>query len=138
MVVIGDAFQPVNYWTGFMPPSSHRNVALDVHHYQVFSPGQLAMSEDQHIQAACAVGHELNTADKPSIVGEWSGAFTDCAKWLNGYGRESRYMGLFGGGWYLGECGRKRQGAVADLPIHERTRIRRLYVPPMAVVGDKD
>ena len=39
VVMIHDAFQPVNYWNGFMPPNKYDKVFLDTHIYQVFSDG---------------------------------------------------------------------------------------------------
>jgi len=59
------------------------------------------------------------------VIGEWSGAFTDCAKWLNGYNTGARYQGQFGGSPYIGDCGRKVSGKVVDLPQVEKDRIRR-------------
>lgn len=37
--MIHDAFQPVSYWNGFMPPDQYHGVFLDTHIYQVFSDG---------------------------------------------------------------------------------------------------
>ncbi|KAF8427709.1 glucan 1,3-beta-glucosidase precursor [Tirmania nivea] len=125
LTVIGDAFQPTRTWNGFMNPPEFNNVLLDVHHYQVFNPGVLQMSEQQHIDQACGVGWDNRGVDKWVVVGEWSGAFTDCAKWLNGYNTYSRYEGRFGGSPYIGNCGRKISSKVADLSRNERDRIRR-------------
>ena len=35
--MIHDAFQPLSYWNGFMPPPQWQGVILDTHIYQVFS-----------------------------------------------------------------------------------------------------
>jgi glucan 1,3-beta-glucosidase len=61
-VVIGDAFQDPPSWNGFMTGWTH--VILDTHKYQVFSPGEVAMSIDQHVGTACGVGHMLRNVDK--------------------------------------------------------------------------
>ncbi|KAF8473250.1 glycoside hydrolase superfamily [Kalaharituber pfeilii] len=126
IAIIQDAFQPPQSWNGFMPPPEYRNVLLDVHHYQVFTPGLLSMTEQQHIDQACGVGWDLRGVDKWVVVGEWSGAFTDCAKWLNGYPTGSRYQGEFGGSPYIGNCGLKTVAKVEQLPEQERDRIRRV------------
>jgi glucan 1,3-beta-glucosidase len=38
------------------------------------------------------------------MVGEWSLATVDCAKWLNGYGTGSRFDGTFPGSYVMGSC----------------------------------
>jgi glucan 1,3-beta-glucosidase len=40
-----------------------------------------------------------------AFVGEWTGAMTDCAKYLNGYGRGARYDGTLPGSAYINQCG---------------------------------
>lgn len=37
VVMIHDAFQPLSYWTGFMPPPNWQGVIIDTHIYQMFS-----------------------------------------------------------------------------------------------------
>lgn len=49
------------------------------------------------------------------IVGEFSGAMTDCAKWLNGRGRGARYDGTYDGSPYIGSCAGLSTGTVAGL-----------------------
>ena len=109
-----------------MPFPEYKNVLLDVHHYQVFTPGLLSMTEQQHIDQACGVGWNLRGVDKWVVVGEWSAAYTDCAKWLNGYATGSRLQGEFGGSPYIGNCGQKDVSRVEDLPKWERDRLRRV------------
>ncbi|KDQ12583.1 glycoside hydrolase family 5 protein [Botryobasidium botryosum FD-172 SS1] len=90
--VIHDAFQSLDYWNGFM--SGSNNVALDTHQYQVFSDDQVAMSYDDHVNAACALGQGLASFTQnnfPVVVGEWTTAPTDCATYLNGRGVSARY-----------------------------------------------
>lgn len=45
------------------------------------------------------------SSDKWVVVGEWSGAMTDCATWLNGHGVGARYDGTYAGSPYVGSCG---------------------------------
>ncbi len=37
VVMIHDAFQPLTFWNGFMPPPNFEGVILDTHIYQMFS-----------------------------------------------------------------------------------------------------
>ena len=124
-VVIHDAFQPITSWNGFMK-SGFNNVILDTHQYQVFSPEQVAMSIDSHVSAACGLGKQIAASDKWTVVGEWSGARTDCAKWLNGVGRGTRYEGTFSGTKVLGNCARRAAGSISQFPLSEQQKTRRL------------
>ena len=126
---IHDAFQDFqSYWNGFMTPASSgdKNVLLDTHQYQVFSPAQVGMSPSDHVSAACALGPELAGTDKWTIVGEWTGAQTDCAKWLNGLGKGARYDGTLAnvGASYVGSCDGKSVGTVAGLSSDDQDNLK--------------
>lgn len=88
-----------------MPSPSYEGVMIDVHEYQIATPAENAMSWDQHISTACskraqyASFHHLWT-----LVGEWTLAFTDCAKYGNGRDAGARYEGKYPGSWYIGSC----------------------------------
>ncbi|KAF3917958.1 hypothetical protein ABW20_dc0110517 [Dactylellina cionopaga] len=105
-VVFSDAFEPVTYWNRNNKGSFfEQNVILDHHHYQVFSPGELSRTFQQQIDVACSArGSEISGVDKLLIVGEWSGAMTDCAKWLNGFNRGARWEGKFDSSWLRNSC----------------------------------
>ncbi len=122
---IHDAFQNFEaYWNGqFTPSSGDPNVILDTHQYQIFSPEQVAMSPSDHVSAACALGPQLAGTDKWTIVGEWTGGQTDCAKWLNGLGKGARYDGTFPGSSKVGSCDGKYTGTVAGLSQDDRDNI---------------
>ncbi|PNS15196.1 hypothetical protein CAC42_8197 [Sphaceloma murrayae] len=109
VVVISDAFYPTNIYNNYLTPSDGgaQNIALDHHEYQAFSPSEVARTPWEHRQAVCNSASKYNGADKWTFVGEWSGAMTDCAKWLNGYGRESRYEGKFPGSFFVDSCADK-------------------------------
>ena len=64
------------------------------------------MSQDQHIQTACSKAASLRNFSLWTVVGEWSLAITDCAKWLNSRFSGARYDGSLAGsqGW-VGDCG---------------------------------
>src|SRR5215471_5208517 len=102
--LIHDAFQPLDSWRNWQTPPDFDGVMMDTHIYQVFSDQQVAMSESQHIQSACSRQSSLSSFDLGIVVGEWSPARTDCAKYLNGRGVGSRYDGTFPGSERLGSC----------------------------------
>lgn len=56
------------------------------------------MSFDQHIKTACGMQSSLTSSQLPLVVGEWTPAASDCAKYLNGRFIGSRYNGSFTGG----------------------------------------
>ena len=125
-VIISDAFATPIIWNGFMNPPEFHHVILDHHSYQCFSPGLLGMMEEMYIDTACRAGNVLRAVDKWTVVGEWSGAYTDCAKWLNGVGNGSNYQGEMGIlSYQVGKCGKKTAGRVAELSAEEQGRIRR-------------
>jgi glucan 1,3-beta-glucosidase len=56
----------------------------------------LSLDEEGHIRSACGNAGALSDFDKNqmwTIVGEWTPAMTDCAKYLNGRGVGARYDG---------------------------------------------
>jgi aryl-phospho-beta-D-glucosidase BglC (GH1 family) len=94
--LIHDAFQPLSYWAGWETPPNFNGVAMDTHIYQMFSDAENAMSNQQHISAACQYQSTLAGFDLWLLVGEWTPAMTDCAKYLNGRGEPSRYATTVG------------------------------------------
>lgn len=121
-LVLHDGFNPVDSWNKFITDG---NVMMDNHHYQVFDNGKLTKNVDAHIKDICAHGAELQRSEKWTIVAEWSGARTDCAKYLNGKGLGSRYDGTKSADFKVGDCAGKSVGTVAALPEGEKTNIRR-------------
>jgi glucan 1,3-beta-glucosidase len=86
VVVIQDAFQPPSSYNGFMTPQDMNAqwVSLDHHYYQVFDNGAVGMQPWQHRQQVCNSVGSYAGADKWTFIGEWTGAMTDCAQYLNG------------------------------------------------------
>lgn len=122
-LVLHDGFKAPETWNGFL---SGDNVIIDTHHYEVFEGNQNSWSIDQHVNAACELGRQhLQAVDKPVVVGEWSGALTDCTKYLNGRGIGSRYEGSLASGGAVGPCGKRSGGSVADLPQEDIVNTRR-------------
>ena len=125
VVVIHDAFQDPQSWNGFMDTASGmEHVMLDTHQYQVFSDAQLALSPAQHVGAACQWGPRLRATDKWTVVGEWSAAMTDCAKYLNGFRIGARYDGSKPLSTAHGSCAGKSVGTVAGFAPADRTATR--------------
>lgn len=106
VVMLHDAFQSQDYWKGFMSPPNWQGVILDTHIYQVFSTPENQRTNSEHIQVACSTQSTLSAS--PSglwvVVGEWTPAATDCAKYLNGRGVGARYDGTFPGSTVVGTC----------------------------------
>ena len=126
VVTIHDAFEDIDsYWNGFMNyQSGVNNVMLDTHQYQIFDQGQVSQSPSEHVASACGLSSKLASTDKWTIVGEWTGAQTDCAKWLNGLGKGARYDGTLSGSSYVGSCDGKYTGTVAGLSSDDKKNIR--------------
>ncbi|KAL5486001.1 hypothetical protein ACEPAI_7045 [Sanghuangporus weigelae] len=109
-IMIGDAFLGVQNWEGFLTYPSAQGVMMDYHEYQIFSVDELSRSNDEHISFACSLISGLADFDQNNlwtVVGEWSTANTDCAKWLNGRGVGSRWDGTWfpqQGTTVLGSC----------------------------------
>jgi glucan 1,3-beta-glucosidase len=68
----------------------------------------VSLDEAGHIQSACgnaAALSDFNNNQMPTIVGEWTAAMTDCAKYLNGRGNGARYDGSIApGAPFHGSC----------------------------------
>ena len=138
VLVMHDGFNPVDSWNGFLS-GEYMNVMMDTHHYQVFDSGSLAMDINGHVGTVCALGSDhYDRSDKWAIGGEWSGALTDCAKYLNGKGLGARWDGTFAGSSPIGSCDGKRTGTVAALPAEDRDNIRRFIEAQIEVFEQKN
>ena len=62
------------------------------------------MNNAQHISTACGQGSPLSGSSLWTVVGEWTPAANDCAKYLNGRGVGSRFDGSFPGSTRVGSC----------------------------------
>lgn len=109
-VMIHDGFMGLPYWNGYMQPTQYQEVLLDTHIYSVFTVQEVAMSQDARLNYYCSQADALTTSNKNlyTVVGEWTAAPTDCAKYLNGRGIGARYDGSYGqGSYYVGSCSGK-------------------------------
>ena len=122
VVSICDKFYGAQYWDSFNPGN---DLVIDMHVYQIFVQGQVAQSPQEFFSNACGYGPQIKAADHWTMVGEWSGALTDCAKYLNNKGAGARYDGTYPNSTYVGDCGAKRSGTVDQLTDTDKYNIRR-------------
>ena len=120
-VTIHDAFEGVDAWNDF--GSGMWNLMIDTHHYEIFENESLEMSVDDHVDAAYAFGEQMSSNNKWTISGEWTGAMTDCTKWLNGKNRGARYDGTYEDSYYIGSCEGKTSGTVAGLSQDDKSNL---------------
>jgi len=139
-VTFHDAFEGATSWNNW--GSGMWALLLDTHHYQVFDAGSLQMGIGQHISTACGFGQSLATNNKWSIAGEWTGAMTDCARWLNGRGVGARYDGTYNyngqSSSYIGSCSGKFSGTVARLGQADHNNIKSFINAQMAAFEKAD
>lgn len=125
-VTFHDGFEGVNAWNDW--GSGMWNLVLDTHHYEVFESTQLQQSPQDHVRTACNFGQSMASNNKWTVAGEWSGALTDCAKWLNGRGVGARYDGTYQvgstGSYHIGSCDGKFTGRVQDLSDADKSNIK--------------
>ncbi|KAF9158172.1 hypothetical protein DFQ26_007925 [Actinomortierella ambigua] len=95
--VIHDGFLGLSEWEGFMPGADR--LALDVHQYLIFDYHLIRLPRAEQVRFPCyAWGQHMrrsNEAFGPTLVGEFSSATNDCAKWLNGIGSGTRWEGTY-------------------------------------------
>ncbi|WWD19081.1 hypothetical protein CI109_103539 [Kwoniella shandongensis] len=106
-LVIHDGFQPLSTYNNYMTSPNYEGVFLDTHNYQVFNDDFQTWTWDQHISGICSKAGTYSQSPLWLMVGEWSLATTDCAKWLNGRGIGARYDGSYSGSPYVGTCSDK-------------------------------
>ena len=152
--LIHDAFQPLSYWNDWEHPPHYTGVALDTHIYQMFSDGVspfearpklvdhigahdmdptwqgVAQTQSQHIATACGQGPNLANFDKNqlwTIIGEWTPAMMDCAKYLNGRGVGARYDGTYTGSSRRVASCKGKTGSGASFSESYRTFLRQMW-----------
>ncbi|KAK7752601.1 hypothetical protein SLS62_005370 [Diatrype stigma] len=137
-VAFHDAFVGVTSWNDW--GNDMLPLLLDTHHYEVFDAAQLSMNIDGHVGTACGFGTAMASSNKWTVAGEWTGAMTDCAKWLNGRGVGARYDGTFNfngqTSQYIGSCEGKSSGTVEQLTEADRANIQR-YISAQMTAYEK-
>ncbi|KAI1335594.1 glucan 1,3-beta-glucosidase precursor [Xylariaceae sp. FL0016] len=126
-VAFHDAFLGPTAWNDWGGDSASSSLLLDTHHYEVFDASQLQMSASDHVGSACAFGAQMASSNKWTIAGEFTGAMTDCAYWLNGRDIGARYDGTFNyngqSSSYIGSCDGKSPSTVDALSTDDRNNI---------------
>ncbi|UZJ57547.1 hypothetical protein CBS101457_006867 [Exobasidium rhododendri] len=108
-IAIHDGFQPLSVWANQLQPPNYQQVILDTHIYSVFNNDQIALSQSNRANYYCSQRSNIATSQTHlyTIVGEWTMAPTDCAKYLNGRGIGARYDGSMAGSTKKGSCASK-------------------------------
>ena len=101
-IVFHDGFRSHQEYLDFMQPPDHVNVIFDIHRYQCFESGEIAMDIYEHLQSAgsgrrqeaATIRDELGL---PVIVGEWSLGFDpECvAFWPGPFDHALRHMDTY-------------------------------------------
>ncbi|EAT86439.2 hypothetical protein HBH56_030420 [Parastagonospora nodorum] len=125
-IMFHDGFEVPSWMNGFLTPQDNnaQNVIVDHHEYQIFDKDLLAFSVEQHLGLMCDSANNLHSSDKWTIVGEWSGALTDCAKHVNGFAAGHRYDGSYPDTHYIDTCTGK-SGLVSTWTQEWKDNIRR-------------
>ena len=125
-VTFHDAFEGVNSWNDF--GNDLGSWLLDTHHYEVFTSEDLENDIGGHVATACSFGGQMSTNNKNTVSGEFTGAMTDCAKWLNGLGYGARYDGSYQKGdqtsFFIGSCDGLKEGTVGGLSDDQKAAVR--------------
>jgi glucan 1,3-beta-glucosidase len=108
-IAIHDGFQPLSVWANSFPTPTYQQVILDTHIYSVFNVDQLKLSQSARANYYCSQKSNIATSQTHlyTVVGEWTMAPTDCAKYLNGRGIGARYDGSYTGYTKIGSCSGK-------------------------------
>ncbi|KAK1920197.1 hypothetical protein P3342_002493 [Pyrenophora teres f. teres] len=121
-----DGFYDPQWLNGFLTPQdgNSQGAVVDHHEYHIFDSGLLSMSIDQHVALVCKSVSNYDGSDKPTVIGEWSGALTDCAPHLNGFKAGSRMEGTFASSPYVGSCTGK-SGPISSWSQEWKNDVRR-------------
>ena len=124
-ITFHDGFEGVNAWNNW--GSGMWALLEDTHHYEIFDCGSLTMSIQDHVSEACSFGGQMASNNKWTIAGEFTGAITDCAIWLNGKGVGARYDGTYNVDGSTctaqGSCDGKSNGTVAGMSAADKGNV---------------
>ena len=127
-VIIHDAFYQLDHhWDNILNTQIDPNiwdVIVDHHHYQIFSVDELKRDIDDHVKVACNLGWQEANEYHYNVVGEWTAALTDCAKWLNGVNRGARWDATFQNDYAIGTCDHL---FTADYSYFQDESVRSMY-----------
>ncbi|OBZ87449.1 putative glucan 1,3-beta-glucosidase D [Choanephora cucurbitarum] len=96
-----DGFNPLTTWGDFFSTQRVRTI-LETHLYLIFDSGLVSKPREVQAEFPCnSWRHDLYNSSQniaPTLVGEFSIATNDCAKYLNGVGLGARYDGTLEAG----------------------------------------
>ncbi|KAI9651566.1 MAG: hypothetical protein M1831_000761 [Alyxoria varia] len=103
VLVVSNGFMSLPFWHDALPsvknPAESR-ILLDAHQYVIFNAQQLALDHSAKLNFACKGWSQQARASLDEskgfgtfMCGEWSQADTDCAGWVNGVDKGSRWEG---------------------------------------------
>lgn len=127
-VMVHDGFQSLSRWNNELQPPTYQNVVLDTHIYSIFTPTQAGWTHQERLNFYCSYRSQLSDVQSHlwTVVGEWSNANTDCARWLNGRGRGSRYAGEYDGSTLSGDCS-TRTGNGANFSTAFKKQLKEIF-----------
>lgn len=125
-MMMHDGFLDPQWLNWFLSPEDNnaQGVVVDHHEYQIFSSNLIGLTTTEHRTLACNAIYTYAHSDKWNIVGEWSGAMTDCAPHLNGFRTGNRHEGSLPGTSWIGSCWGK-SGKVKDWSWEWKDDVRR-------------
>ncbi|KAJ2758557.1 hypothetical protein IWQ57_006795, partial [Coemansia nantahalensis] len=97
--MVHDTFLGPNDW-GQLVSANWTDALMDTHIYQMFDNYIITLSESAHIDMVATMAENVTRFDRTSIgvvVGEFSAATHDCTRYINGFGRGSRWDGSLEG-----------------------------------------
>ncbi|KAJ1723309.1 hypothetical protein LPJ61_005838 [Coemansia biformis] len=97
--MVHDTFLGPNDW-GTLVSANWTDALMDTHIYQMFDNYIITLNETAHIDMVATMAENVTRFDKTSIgvvVGEFSAATHDCTRYINGFGRGSRWDGTLEG-----------------------------------------
>ncbi|KAJ2403076.1 hypothetical protein GGI23_000215 [Coemansia sp. RSA 2559] len=97
--MIHDTFLGPNEWPKLVS-SNWTNALMDTHLYQMFDNYMVSINESTHISMVSDMTKDITLFDRTNIgvvVGEFSAATHDCTKYINGFGKGSRWEGTLPG-----------------------------------------
>ncbi|KAJ2713097.1 hypothetical protein H4R19_002424 [Coemansia spiralis] len=97
--MVHDTFLGPNDW-GQLVSANWTDALMDTHIYQMFDNYIITLSESAHIDMVATMAENVTRFDHSSIgvvVGEFSAATHDCTRYVNGFGRGSRWDGTLEG-----------------------------------------
>ncbi|KAJ2396500.1 hypothetical protein GGI05_001089 [Coemansia sp. RSA 2603] len=93
--MIHDTFLSPNDWPSLVS-ANWTNALMDTHIYQMFDDYMVTLNETAHIEMVRTMAQNITQFDRKQfgvVVGEFSAATHDCTKYINGFGRGSRWDG---------------------------------------------